>query len=52
LLVIFNGRAEVGVVFHGSVDESDPFIFEFFAIANLTSIGTAALTIVRWRRGR
>lgn len=50
LLVIFNRRAEIGVIFHGSIDESDAFIFEFLAIANLASVGTATLSIVSWRR--
>jgi hypothetical protein len=51
--VIFNGRAEIGIIFHGSIDESDAFILELFSIANLSSIGTTPLTIVgRWgRRG-
>jgi hypothetical protein len=27
LLMIFDGRAEIGVVFHGSIDKPDAFIF-------------------------
>jgi hypothetical protein len=50
LLVIFNGRAEIRIIFHGSIDKSDAFIFELFAIANLASISTTTLTIVSRRR--
>lgn len=50
LLVIFNGRAEIRVIFHGSIDKFDAFIFELFTISNLTSVGTTALAIVSGRR--
>jgi hypothetical protein len=52
LLMIFNGRPEIGVILHSSIDKSYAFIFELLAIANLASIGTTTLTIVRWRRRR
>ena len=48
-LVVFNRGTEVRVVFHGTVDESDALFFKLLAIADLASVGTTTVGIVRWR---
>jgi hypothetical protein len=50
LLMIFHGRSEIGIRFEGFVNKSDPFFFEFFAIANLPCVGSPPLSIVSRRR--
>ena len=49
LLVVFDGRAEVRVGLERLIDEADALILELLAVANLTSVGTATMRIIRWR---
>ena len=51
-LVVFDRGTEVRVVFHGTVDESDALFFELLAIADLASVSTTTMSIIRRGRGR
>lgn len=50
LLVIFNRRAEVRVVFHSSVDKPDTLIFQLLPVTDFAGIGSTAVGIIGGRR--
>lgn len=51
--MIFDGRAKVGVVLHGTVDESDTLVLKFLAVANFSGVRATTMSIIGWwRRGR
>jgi hypothetical protein len=52
LLVVLDGRAKVGVVLHGLVDELDALVLQLLAVANLTGVRTTTMPIVGGRRRR
>lgn len=52
LLMVLDGRTEIGIVLHGTVDQSDALVLEFLAVADLTGVGPATVGIIGWgRRG-
>ena len=51
-LVVFDWGTEVGVVLHGTVDETDTLVFEFLTVSDLARVGTATVGVIRGRRGR
>lgn len=52
-LMILHGGTEVGVVFHGTVDEPDTLLLELLAVPHLTGVSTTTVSIIRrGRRGR
>jgi hypothetical protein len=52
LLVVFDRRAEVGVVLHSLVDELDALVLQLLTVANLTGVRTTTMPIVGGRRRR
>ena len=43
LLMVFNGRTEVRIIFECSVDEFNAFVFQFFSVAHLAGVGPATM---------
>lgn len=52
LLLVFDGRTEVGIVFHGAIDEANALVLKLFAVADFAGVGTATMGIVRGRGRR
>jgi len=52
LLVVFNGRPEVRVIFHCPVDETDALVLELFAVTDFSSVGSTTMRIICWGRRR
>lgn len=50
LLVVFDRRAEVGIILHSAIDKADPLVFKLLTIADLAGVSTATMTIIcGWR---
>ena len=50
LLVVLDRRAEIRVIFHGAIDESDTLILKLFTVADFSGIRTSTLSIIGRRR--
>jgi len=53
LLMVLDRRAEIGIIFHGTIHETDALIFKLLAITDFSSVRATSMAIVsRGRRRR